>query len=137
MVAATVERTERQAPTSTPPLWEIGRPSWHKYAACFEGGTLAFFPQDPEEERSLRVTSPDGMMQYKRIQTICSACPVLLECFTTSIRNRDEYGYWAGISPTTRLRILRDMKKGEVTLPELVAALSFRGPAGLTDAYRK
>jgi hypothetical protein len=115
------------------PLWEIGRPSWHKQTSCFETGTTAFFPQDPEEERS-------GFMdaiQRRRIQFICGNCPMLVKCFTTSIENRDEYGYWGGIGPTTRMRILRDLKKGEVTLAELVAALSFRGPVGLTDAYRK
>lgn len=116
-----------------PALWEIGRPSWHKEALCFEGGTMAFFPQDPEEDRS-------GFMdatQRRRIQDVCGSCPVLVKCFTASIENRDEYGYWAGISPTTRFRILRDLKKGEITLAELVAALSFRGPIGLSDAYRK
>ena len=115
------------------PVWEIGRPAWHKFASCFEGGTAAFFPQDPEEERSGFM---DAVMR-RRIQFICSGCPVLTECFVTSIKNRDEYGYWAGIGPTTRYRILRDLKKGEITLRELIAALAFRGPTGLSDAYRK
>lgn len=115
------------------PVYEIGRPGWHKNAACFEADTLAFFPQDPEEERSGFM---DATMR-RRIMDICGNCPVLVKCFTTSIENRDEYGYWAGIGPTTRFRILRDLKKGEITLPELVAALSFRGPLGLSDAYRK
>ena len=115
------------------PLWEIGRPSWHKDTACFETGTMAFFPQDPEEERSGFM---DATMR-RRIQDICGNCPMLIACFKTSIENRDEYGYWAGIGPTTRFRILRDIKQGQITLPELVAALSFRGPVGLSDAYRK
>ena len=122
-----------EPPVAQAPLWEIGRPAWHKYAVCFEGGTAAFFPQDPEEERSGYM---DAVMK-KRIQSVCSNCPVLIECFVSSIENRDEYGYWAGIGPTTRYRILRDLKKGEITLGELTAALAFRGPTGLADAYRK
>lgn len=121
--------------TKTPRLkvWEVGRPGWHKDASCFETGTITFFPQDPEEERS-------GFMDAtlrRRIQDVCGNCPVLIDCFTTSIANRDEFGYWAGISPTVRHRILRDLKTDAITLPELVAALSFRGPAGIADVYRK
>lgn len=120
------------APVKVSPIWEIGRPAWHKYGSCFETNTAAFFPQDPEEERSGFV---NGAMR-RRIIDICGNCPVLIQCFTSSIENRDEYGYWAGISPTVRYRILRDLKKGEVTMVELKAALAFRGPMGLSDAYK-
>lgn len=127
-------QTHLKAPGHKPiPVYEIGRPGWHQQAACFEGGTMAFFPQDPEEERSGFMSE----IQRRRIQDVCSSCPVLITCFTESIEHKDEYGYWAGIGPTTRYRILRDLKKGEITLHELVAALSFRGPSGLSDAYRK
>lgn len=125
MTALAIER-----PT---PVYEIGRPGWHNKGSCFETGTAAFFPQDTEEP-------PTGLteaQQRKRIQFVCGNCPVMIDCFISSIRNKDEYGYWGGVGPTHRRRILKDLKAGEITTEELVAALAFRGPTGLTDAYRK
>jgi hypothetical protein len=125
-------RMQPKAPKPVP-VYEIGRPGWHAKAACFESGTLPFFPRDPEEEKS-------GYMDrnmHRRIQFVCGTCPVLTECFIASMNNRDEYGIWAGIYPAHRTRMLKDIKRGNITLGELVAALAFRGPVGLTDAYRK
>jgi hypothetical protein len=117
------------------PVYEIGRPGWHAQAACFETGTLGFFPQDADS--GVPEVNPRELgLQARRIEFICAQCPVVTQCFKASIERRDEFGYWGGVGPKARKRMLRDLRNKEITLEELVAALAFRGPQGLTDAYR-
>lgn len=100
-------------------------------AACLGAGVENFFPRDPD---SPIVLYQDAAM-FRRIDTLCSNCPVLLECFKSSMAFKDEFGIWAGIDRPQRLRMFRDLAAGNITIEELVAALAFRGPRALRDAY--
>lgn len=40
---------------------------------------------------------------------ICQACPVRAECLDYSIRAREEFGVWGGMTPRERKKVLKTM----------------------------
>ena len=75
-------------------LWE-----WQYQGACREVDDTLFF--HPEGER--------GNTRRKRdeaAKAICSECPVVQECREQSLRVREPYGVWGGLSEEERFAML-------------------------------
>jgi len=75
-------------------LWE-----WQYQGACRDADDTLFF--HPEGER--------GSTRRRRAEAakaICNACPVMLQCREQSLRVRETYGVWGGLSEDERAAIL-------------------------------
>ena len=75
--------------------------TWIQRAACAGLPSSMFFP-DPR-----RNNVPDS-----RARRICQTCPVVDECLTSALKNREKYGFWGGV-PERRRRTLetRDLEE--------------------------
>jgi len=76
---------------------------WTERAACKGLPSSMFFP-DPRTNPS---NVPDS-----RARRICHTCPVVDECLTSALKNREKHGFWGGV-PERRRRILEDMELEE------------------------
>lgn len=48
----------------------------------------------------------------KKAKSLCNSCPVVEQCLTYAVLNKEEFGIWGGKTPHER-RILRDrMRRG-------------------------
>lgn len=80
-------------------LWE-----WQYLGACREADEKLFF--HPEGER--------GSTRRRRAENakaICATCPVISECLDQSLRVREPYGVWGGLSEDERSALLADVPK--------------------------
>lgn len=77
-------RTVRRIPIE--PDVPLNREPWMTFGACADIDPQydVFFPEDKQQELAAK--------------SICAACPVAWECFDFSIRNREIYGVWGGMS---------------------------------------
>jgi WhiB family redox-sensing transcriptional regulator len=71
----------------------IGRPEWHKYAACRGGGTLRWFP-------GLGDSTSAG-------RAICGECMVRFECLDYALADPALQGVWGGTSDRERAAMRR------------------------------
>ena len=83
-------------------LWD-----WQLLAACRGVDSSLFF--HPEGER--------GSTRRRRAEAakaICHSCPVMMQCREQSLRVREPYGVWGGLSEDERTAALagRDRKAG-------------------------
>ncbi|MFF4399544.1 WhiB family transcriptional regulator [Streptomyces sp. NPDC001480] len=67
--------------------------NWRTWAACRSEDPELFFPVS-EEGASL--------MQTEQARNICRHCPVLHECRTWALRNREYEGVWGGLTAGQR-----------------------------------
>jgi WhiB family redox-sensing transcriptional regulator len=75
-------------------LWE-----WQYQGACRDADDTLFF--HPEGER--------GSTRRRRAEAakaICRSCPVMMQCREQSLRVREPYGVWGGLSEDERSAIL-------------------------------
>jgi len=80
-------------------LWE-----WQYQGACRDADDTLFF--HPEGER--------GSTRRRRAEAakaICATCPVINECREQSLRVREPYGVWGGLSEDERAALLADVPK--------------------------
>jgi WhiB family redox-sensing transcriptional regulator len=82
----------RSAPDTIIPE-SVGALEWQDRAACATADPELFFPE--ADARSTR--------EAKRV---CGGCPVRVECLTSAIANREEYGVWGGLTERERRRAL-------------------------------
>ena len=58
-----------------------------------------------------RGTDPDTLFvqgaAQNRVKTLCSGCPVRLECLADALDNRVEFGVWGGLTERERRALLR------------------------------
>lgn len=67
--------------------------SWQGRAACRGVDPEVFFP-----------TAYDDAWRAKEI---CAGCPVRIDCLAFSLRNRERYGVWGGLTESERGELLR------------------------------
>lgn len=67
--------------------------SWQGRAACRGVDPEVFFP----------ISDKDAWLAKQ----ICAACPVRIECLAFSLRNRERYGVWGGLTESERGEMLR------------------------------
>ncbi len=82
-------------------LWE-----WQFEGACREADPALFF--HPEGER--------GAARRRRAEAakaICATCPVLEQCRGQSLRVREPYGVWGGLSEDERAELLAREARAE------------------------
>ena len=80
-------------------LWE-----WQYQGSCRDQDDTLFF--HPEGER--------GSTRRRRAEAakaICASCPVMLQCREQSLKVREPYGVWGGLSEDERSAILAGVSK--------------------------
>lgn len=75
-------------------LWE-----WQYQGACRDLDNALFF--HPEGERGPRRRQRDAAAV-----AICQGCPVIEQCREHSLRSREPYGVWGGLTEDERERII-------------------------------
>ena len=55
----------------------------------------------------------------ERAKTLCYSCPVVAQCLTWAVFNKEEFGIWGGKNPE-ELRILRDRVRRTSTGKHLI-----------------
>jgi WhiB family redox-sensing transcriptional regulator len=88
--------------------WEYG---WQWRAACRgEDAELFFGPGylEPRDHRERR---------ERQAKAICAVCPVRIECLEYSIKIREPYGIWGGLSEFERRRLIRDLERRSTLRP--------------------
>lgn len=87
--------------------------TWQADAACINLDTELFFT--PESN------TPGAQVEnLDTIRRMCAGCPVLSECYEHAIRY-EQYGVWAGLTPSQRA-LIRKEKNVWVERPELQVA---------------
>lgn len=72
---------------------------WQLSARCRGTDTSVFF--HPDGERGLR-----RRRRQQNAKRFCAQCPVVMQCLEYSLRFREPYGIWGGISEDERHKIL-------------------------------
>lgn len=72
---------------------------WQLYAACRGVSAEMFFC--PDAERGARKRARE-----KLAKSICAQCPVITECRDHSLKVREPYGVWGGLSEADRAEML-------------------------------
>ena len=72
---------------------------WHKDAACLEADPDLFFPERGGSSKEARA--------------YCARCPVVHDCLTYALDNREEFGIWGNTSERER-RVLRRKRRSMV-----------------------
>lgn len=75
---------------------------WQYDGACRTLDTEMFFHPDGERGPSRRNRAAEA-------KRICASCPVMDECRSHSLRAREPYGVWGGLTEEERRKILREM----------------------------
>ncbi|MDA8277670.1 MAG: WhiB family transcriptional regulator [Actinomycetota bacterium] len=74
---------------------------WKPRALCSEFDAQLFFP--------VGVTG-DAEAQINRAKSVCSRCPVSMQCLEFALRTNQEYGIWGGRDEEER-RVIRRMRR--------------------------
>jgi WhiB family redox-sensing transcriptional regulator len=74
---------------------------WKPRALCSEFDAQLFFP--------VGVTG-DAEAQITRAKSVCSRCPVSMQCLEFALRTNQEYGIWGGRDEEER-RVIRRMRR--------------------------
>lgn len=92
-------------------------PAWHAKASCLQmEDTLFFGASEPD------VRPPYTLGEIKQARTLCAACPVIRECLVDALRNREQYGVWAGSTSKQRREMLGRIDSGDSGFGEEVEA---------------
>lgn len=73
--------------------------AWQLQGACRDEDTELFFHPYGERE-------PSRSRRERTALSVCSRCPVLLECRTYALQAREPYGVWGGLTETDRVEVL-------------------------------
>jgi WhiB family redox-sensing transcriptional regulator len=68
---------------------------WQDFAACRTADPELFY--HPEGERG-----SDRKRRARQAKAICADCPVLMECRSDALADRESYGTWGGMSEADR-----------------------------------
>jgi WhiB family redox-sensing transcriptional regulator len=92
---------QRSGPaTAAPPIARNAESSdWQLSARCRGTDPSMFFHPDGERGRRLR-------QRERKAKQLCAQCPVVMQCLEHSLRFREPYGIWGGISERERHKIL-------------------------------
>ena len=100
--------------------WADMMPAWHQWARCRTTANpdQIFFgdKEDDEDDHHASLT----ITQIREVKEFCKGCPVFEECMTHALTTPERHGIWAGTSKRTRLRIIRMMDEGIVTIEEVI-----------------
>lgn len=83
-----------------------GSGDWQFYAACQNKDETLFF--HPPGERGSSRRHRDALAK-----AICATCPVMLQCRDQSLRVREPYGVWGGLSEHEREAMLAPLATDE------------------------
>ena len=86
-----------QIPAPLIEQWE-----WQYEGACRTLDTEMFFHPDGERGPSRRNRAAEA-------KRVCAGCPVVNECRSHSLRAREPYGVWGGLTEEERRRVLRGL----------------------------
>ena len=86
-----------QIPAPLIEQWE-----WRYQGACRTLDTEMFFHPDGERGPSRRNRAAEA-------KRVCAGCPVVNECRSHSLRAREPYGVWGGLTEEERRRVLREL----------------------------
>lgn len=81
----------------------VGDTSWMARGACADHPTDLWFPLEPSGRHGGNV----GRTEAAKAKAVCATCPVVDECATYAIANREEYGVWGGLDEAERRLIRR------------------------------
>lgn len=96
---------------------------WQFYAACQNKDETLFF--HPPGERGSTRRRRDALAK-----AICATCPVMMQCREQSLRVREPYGVWGGLSEHEREALLEPLgaeKEHAPTSPEPTAGTPLLG----------
>lgn len=97
-------------------------PEWHQEARCKTVSKSVFFGSSSPDERPAYTLS-----SIRQARAICASCPVFNECLSHAIKNREDYGLWAGTTMRQRREIFRSINAKELTEADVINALKRRG----------
>lgn len=63
---------------------------WYDHASCRQYSHKLFFPEVGRGNSTGKA--------FKKARSICATCPVSSMCFTTALKNNEEYGIWGGVN---------------------------------------
>lgn len=69
--------------------------SWFNKGLCKDHDTNLFFAETGEN------------LKTRKAKTICSGCPVRLECLVYALENKEPFGVWGGTTYRQRGRMMR------------------------------
>lgn len=93
---------------------------WRDRAACKDA-------DDPELWFPIGTTGP-ARMQEAEAKAVCKTCPVIEDCLTWAIDNRQEYGVWGGLGEDERRSLKRRRKNSGARIPVSLRALAVLKP---------
>lgn len=93
-------------------------PMWHTQAECRTTQKSVFFGSSSPEERPAYTLS-----SIRKAREICAACPVFAECLTHAVRQREDYGLWAGTTMRQRRELFRLIDRGVLTEDQVIEGL--------------
>jgi WhiB family transcriptional regulator, redox-sensing transcriptional regulator len=93
-------------------------PQWHLQAQCRTVQKSVFFGSSSPEERPAYTLS-----SIRQAREICAACPVFNECLSHAIKQREDYGLWAGTTMRQRRELFRLIDNRELTEEDVIQAL--------------
>jgi WhiB family transcriptional regulator, redox-sensing transcriptional regulator len=85
----------------TDPLVAADRLDWHHDAACRGELAAAFYPPLRPESKSERLA------REREAKTVCSSCPVRVDCLEHAIDHDERYGIWGGLTDVERRHLPR------------------------------
>jgi WhiB family redox-sensing transcriptional regulator len=92
-------RQRGKSTTTSPIVTHTEARDWQLSARCRGIDTSMFFHADGER----------GLRRHKRereAKRFCAQCPVRVQCLVYSLRFREPYGIWGGVTENERRRIL-------------------------------
>lgn len=93
-------------------------PTWHTEAECRTTQKSVFFGSSSPDERPAYTLS-----SIRKARGICATCPVFAECLTHAVRQREDYGLWAGTTMRQRRELFRLIDKGVLTEDQVIEGL--------------
>ena len=73
---------------------------WQQHGLCRAGDSEVFFPPMHFEHK------PEREAREAKAKSICSGCPVRIECLTWALEVREPHGVWGGASEGDRKQML-------------------------------
>jgi WhiB family transcriptional regulator, redox-sensing transcriptional regulator len=105
--------------------------SWFLQAACLGSPAEIFFPtfvdgdgNEVLDDGTIFESYGDTTEFYEEARTICTACPVMLECRQYAMENRERFGMWGGQTPIERRRVERSERRQRLHIRRRAEAIA-------------